>query len=172
MAGFMPAGATACVDDSRKGLSRPRATVAKTPIVQWQDRLRPGCGFESRLASCVVRDDRGHWFGVLEGILTMRLVSLAIAMAALVCMGASAPGAMTRTKPPATAFATVGKWRLVTRMSWFGGEEVRGYIEWTGLADSVDWSSARYFDINGRYLSPTEMIGATVVYLGAPFPGL
>lgn len=102
----------------------------------------------------------------------MRCVSLAIAVAALVLMGASAPGAMTRTKPPATAFAITAKWRLVTRMSWFGGEEVRGYIEWTGLADSIDWPSARYFDINGRYLSPTEMTGATVVYVGSPFPGL
>ena len=102
----------------------------------------------------------------------MRLVSLAIAVAALVLTGGSAPGAMTKTKPAATAFATTAKWRLVTRMSWFGGQEIRGYVEWTGLADSIDWSSARYYDINGRYISPTEMIGATVVYLGAPFSGL
>ena len=29
-------------------------SVAVSPIVQWQDRLRPGCGFESRLATLSV----------------------------------------------------------------------------------------------------------------------
>ena len=110
------------------------------------------------------------WFQ--GGDLDMRTIYVAIAMAALVLTGGSAPAAATRTKPAATAFASVGKWRLVTRTAWFGGEAARGYVEWTGLADSIDWPSAKFYDINGRYLSPTEMTGATVVYVGSPFPGL
>ena len=102
----------------------------------------------------------------------MRLASLAIAVAALVLTGGSAPGAIARTKPAATATATAAKWRLAVRISWFGRQPIRGYIQWNGLADSIDWASVRYYDINGRYLSPAEMIGASVVYLGAPFSGL
>ena len=106
-----------------------------------------------------------------EGIYTMRLVSLAIAVAALFLTGGSVPGAIRNIKPAATASATTGKWRMVVRITLLNGTTMRGSIEWNGLADSINWATARYFDINGKPLSSAEMFGATVVLLGAPFAG-
>lgn len=101
----------------------------------------------------------------------MRLASLAIAVAALFLCGGSAPGAMKQTKPAAGAFATTGTWRLVTRIKLWNGTTISGSMQWNGLADSIDWATARYFDINGKPLSAADMFGATVTVLGAPFAG-
>ena len=101
----------------------------------------------------------------------MRFVSLAIAVAALILTGGSAPGAMKQVKPAAGAFATTGTWRLVTRITLLNGTTISGSMQWTGLSDSINWSTVQYFDINGKPLSAADMFGATVVVMGAPFAG-
>lgn len=73
----------------------------------------------------------------------MRLLSLAIAVAALVLTGGSAPAAIRKVLPPtATATASPQWWRCVCLIFYADGRNETGQLRWYGAADSVDWSNA------------------------------
>jgi hypothetical protein len=97
----------------------------------------------------------------------MRLISLAIAMAALVLTGGSVPGAMTPRKTPVPAvLPKTTLWRgLVTVTS--GGKAHAGYADWRGYPDTVPTNDPTTWVFIGsgsswRLLSAAELRAATV----------
>ena len=72
----------------------------------------------------------------------MRSVSLAIAVAALVCMGAStAPAAVASVKPE-VRLADDGAWQVLCRVWFLDGSWTWGYLRWTGVQGQIDWTNA------------------------------
>jgi hypothetical protein len=103
----------------------------------------------------------------LKGFSDMRFVSLAIAVAALVLVGASGQGAMAPTK--AAVPAVIPKtslfrgWVTVT----IGGKAFAGYADWRGFPDTVPTNDPTTWVFVGsgsswRLLSAAELRGATV----------
>ena len=96
----------------------------------------------------------------------MRLVSLAIAVAALVLTGGSVPGAMTTRKTPVPAvLPKTTLWRGWVTV-YIGGEAFAGYADWRGYPDTVPTNDPNTWVFVGsgsswRLLSAAELRGAT-----------
>ncbi len=97
----------------------------------------------------------------------MRFLSLAIAVAALVLVGASSQGAMAPTKaavPAVLPKTTLWRgWVTVT----IGGKAYPGYADWRGYPDTVPTGDQTTWVFVGsgsswRLLSQAELRGATV----------
>ena len=72
----------------------------------------------------------------------MRFVSTLVAIAALVCMGASAaPAAVARVKPE-VRLADDGAWQVLIRVWFFDGTSDIGFLRWTGVAGQINWGTA------------------------------
>ena len=72
----------------------------------------------------------------------MRFVSTLIAVAALVCMGASAaPAAVARVKPE-VRLADDGAWQVLIKVWFLDGSWNTGYLRWTGLQGQINWGTA------------------------------
>jgi hypothetical protein len=95
----------------------------------------------------------------------MRLISTAVAVAALVLTGGSAQAVATRTTPRASANAVASTWRHWCHITRAGVVQ-QGYVQWFGLGDSVAWNNATYHNIAGQ---PVSAAGATVVLVGQPY---
>jgi hypothetical protein len=103
----------------------------------------------------------------LEGILSMRSLSLAIALAALVLTGGSVPGAMTARKTPVPAvLPKTTMWRGWVTVT-LGGKAHAGYADWRGYPDTVPTNDPTTWVFVGsgsswRLLSAAELRAATV----------
>ena len=72
----------------------------------------------------------------------MRCVSMLIAMAALLCMGASpAPAAVVQAKPE-VRLADDGAWQVLIKVWFLDGSWNTGYLRWTGLQGEINWGTA------------------------------
>jgi hypothetical protein len=97
----------------------------------------------------------------------MRLISLAIAMAALVLTGGSVPGAMTTRKTPVPAvLPKTTMWRGWVTVT-LGGRPQPGYADWRGFPDTVPVNDPTTWVFVGsgsswRLLSAAELRSATV----------
>jgi hypothetical protein len=101
----------------------------------------------------------------------MRLISTAVAIAALLLTGGSAQAVATRVLPAARHDATPSRWRRMVEIRYLSGRTETGYVEWVGLGDSVDWATARYLNVfTLKPIRSRDMIGATVTYIGDSFP--
>jgi hypothetical protein len=80
---------------------------------------------------------------VMEGF-SMRCVSLAIAMAALVCMGASslATAAAVKVNPDKMRLNDDGSWKVLCKVWFLDGSWTWGYLCWTGVKGQINWSNA------------------------------
>ena len=99
----------------------------------------------------------------------MRLMSLAIAVAALVLTGGSVQAVATRVLPAARHDATPARWRRMVEIRYLSGLTEKAYVEWIGLGDSVNWANARYvnfFTLN--VIASRDLFGATVTVIGEP----
>jgi hypothetical protein len=103
----------------------------------------------------------------LEGILTMRFVSVLVAVAALVLVGASSQGAMTARKTPVPAvLPKTTMWRGWVTVT-LGGKSQPGYADWRGYPDTVPTNAPTTWVFIGsgsswRLLSAAELRAATV----------
>jgi len=101
----------------------------------------------------------------------MRLMSLAIAVAALFLTGGSAKAVATRVLPAARTDATAARWRRMVEIRYLSGRTETAYIEWFGLGDSVNVAAAAYFNVfTNRPIPSRDLIGATVTFLGEAYP--
>ena len=72
----------------------------------------------------------------------MRCFSVLIAVAALVCMGASAaPAAVVKVKP-VVKLADDGVWQVLIRVWFLDGTWNTGYLRWTGVQSQINWGNA------------------------------
>jgi len=72
----------------------------------------------------------------------MRCVSTLIAVAALVCMGAStAPAAVVKVKPE-VRLADDGSWQVLCKVWFLDGSWTWGYLRWTGVQGQINWATA------------------------------
>ena len=100
----------------------------------------------------------------------MRVVSLAIAIAALLLTGGSVQAVATRVLPAARHDATAARWRRMVEIRYLSGRTETAYVEWIGLGDSVA-SNARYLNVFTLKPIPSrDMIGAAVTYIGEAYP--
>jgi hypothetical protein len=100
----------------------------------------------------------------------MRLISTAVAVAALILTGGSAQAVATRVLPAARHDATAARWRRMVEIRYLSGRIETGYVEWIGLGDSVA-GNARFLNLfTLRPIPSRDMIGATVTYVGDSFP--
>ena len=97
----------------------------------------------------------------------MRLMSLAIAVAALVLTGGSVPGAITRRTTPVPAVLPQTKlWRGWVTV-YLRGQALAGYADWRGYPDTVPTGDPTTWVFVGsgsswRLLSAAELRAATV----------
>ena len=101
----------------------------------------------------------------------MRFMSMAIAVAALSLVGASSPGAMTRTDPQVRVTASAAWWHQTVRITYLDGSSEWGYRRWFGWADSpVD---PVIYVLSGGWTPqwPSMLIGAKVEVVGEPYAG-
>ena len=97
----------------------------------------------------------------------MRLISTAVAMAALVLVGASSQGAMAPRKAPVPAvLPKTTLWRGWVTV-YLGGKAHAGYADWRGFPDTVPTNDPNTWVFVGsgsswRLLSQAELKGATV----------
>ena len=97
----------------------------------------------------------------------MRFLSLLIAAAALVLVGASSQGAMAPRKAPVPAVLPQTKlWRGWVTV-YLGGKAHAGYADWRGYPDTVPTNDPNTWVFVGsgsswRLLSAAELRGATV----------
>ena len=72
----------------------------------------------------------------------MRFVSTLIAVAALVCMGASTvPAAVARVKPE-VRLADDGVWQVLIKVWFLDGTWNTGFLRWTGVQGQINWGTA------------------------------
>lgn len=97
----------------------------------------------------------------------MRLISTAVAIAALAFVGASGHGAMTVTKAPVPAvLPKTTMWRGWVTVT-LGGKAMAGYADWQGYPDTVPTNDPNTWVFVGsgfswRLLSAAELRSATV----------
>jgi hypothetical protein len=122
----------------------------------------------------VVRHDGGHGVIVMEGF-SMRCVSMLIAIAALVCMGAStAPAAAVKTKPEVKILDQTTTWIVLVKIHYSNGTWDWGYYRWFGLANEINWATIQVLALgtgNGfgyQPESPWALIGSTIEIVGTP----
>ena len=74
----------------------------------------------------------------------MRFVSTLIAVAALVCLGASspAPAAVVRVNPDKLRLADDGSWEVLCKVWFLDGTWTWGYLRWTGVQSQINWTNA------------------------------
>ena len=101
----------------------------------------------------------------------MRLVSMAIAVAALSLVGASSPGAMTRVSPQVRVTASPAWWHQTVRITYLDGSWEWGYRRWYGWADSP--VNPVVYVLSGGWQPqwPSMLIGASVEVVGEPYAG-
>jgi hypothetical protein len=102
----------------------------------------------------------------------MRWFSTVIAFVALILVGASAPGAVTRTAPRVTATATAAWWHQTVRITYANGAWEYGYRRWYGLADSPV-SPTVWVSVDGgwRQQWPSLLVGSRIEMIGEPYRG-
>lgn len=92
-------------------------------------------------------------------------------MTALMLTGGSAQAVATRVLPAAKADATAARWRRMVTIRYLSGRTETAYVEWFGLGDSVNVAAAAYFNVfTNRPIPSSDMVGATVTYIGEAFP--
>ena len=74
----------------------------------------------------------------------MRFVSMLIAVAALVCLGASspAPAAVVRVNPDKMRIVDDGSWEVLCKVWFLDGSWTWGYLRWTGVQGEINWANA------------------------------
>jgi hypothetical protein len=103
----------------------------------------------------------------------MRFVSTLIALAALVCMGAStAPAAVVRLKPEVRLNDT-GRWQVLIRVFFLDGSFDIGFLRWTGVRNEINWgtSTVNLLQGNGGGYQPEprwNLVGSRIEIIGAP----
>jgi hypothetical protein len=101
----------------------------------------------------------------------MRLISTAVAVAALALTSGSVQAVATRVLPAARHDATPARWRRMVEIRYLSGRTETGYVEWIGLGDSVNWATARYLNVfTLEVIASRDMIGATVTVIGDAYP--
>ena len=72
----------------------------------------------------------------------MRFVSTLVAIAALVCVGASKAPAAVRMVKPEVRLADDGSWQVLCKVWFLDGSWDWGYVRWTGVQGQINWSTA------------------------------
>jgi hypothetical protein len=72
----------------------------------------------------------------------MRFVSMLIAAAALVCIGASSPAAVVKVNPDKLRIVDNGSWQVLCKVWFIDGTWTWGYLRWTGVQSQIDWGNA------------------------------
>jgi len=103
----------------------------------------------------------------------MRLALTLIAMAALVCMGAStAPAAVKKVGPP-VKLADDGTWEVTIKVFFLDGSWDWGFLRWTGVQSEINWGTATVYLLqgNGGGYQPEprwNLVGSRIEIIGAP----
>ena len=103
----------------------------------------------------------------------MRFVSTLIAVAALMCMGAStAPAAVGRVKSE-VRLADDGQWMVMVKIWYADGTWNYGWYRWSGVQGQINWANATLVALqgNGGGLQPEPrwmLIGARIEIVGTP----
>ncbi|MEY4300696.1 MAG: hypothetical protein RIR25_1932 [Verrucomicrobiota bacterium] len=103
----------------------------------------------------------------------MRFVSTLIAIAALLCMGAStAPAAVGQLKPE-VKLADTGRWQVLIRVFFLNGTSDIGFLRWTGVRNEINWGGATVNLLqgtgNGYQPEPSwNLVGSRIEIIGAP----
>ena len=101
----------------------------------------------------------------------MRVMRVALAVVALVLVGASSQGALQRTQPAAKSTAVARWWQQTIRIHYANGTWEYGYYRWWGMADSRT-SPTVWVLLNGStQQSAWALVGARIEVVGAPYPG-
>ena len=72
----------------------------------------------------------------------MRLFSTMIAVAAVICMGASPAPAAVRQVKPDVKLSDDGSWQVLCKVWFLDGSWTWGYLRWTGVQGQIDWGNA------------------------------
>ena len=103
----------------------------------------------------------------------MRFVLTLIAMAAVVCIGAStAPAAVGRVKSE-VKLADDGQWMVMVKIFYADGTWMYGWYRWSGVQSQINWANAVpvAFQGNGGGLQPEPLwmlVGARIEIVDTP----
>jgi hypothetical protein len=109
----------------------------------------------------------------MEGF-SMRLASTLIAVAALVCMGAStAPAAALKVSTDKVRLNDTGNWRVEVRVIFLDGSWTLGFLQWTGVQSQINWATAVVTCLqgNGGGFQPEpriNLVGSRIEIVGQP----
>jgi hypothetical protein len=72
----------------------------------------------------------------------MRFVLTLIAVAALVCIGASTAPAAVRMVRPEVKLNDDGSWQVLIKIFFLDGSWDIGFLRWTGVQGQINWGTA------------------------------